>query len=409
LGPANGPLEREADRVAARVDREAGAQGVQRSGRERLQRQTAGDATAVEEDLGADLAEGDEQDEEAEDTLTPDATGRPKLRADRAEGREILFDPPVGMGQPLDASVRARMERTVGFDFSRVRVHDDATAWRSADTLGARAYTLGPDVYFSRGEYHPSDVGGRQLLAHELAHVAQQGAAARQADGDRTIRRRPKGEGQPKGFKAGGCLCKKHPITCATKECEGCAPPASHEVRSPCCGNERCTTSGAADPTKLIKHIDVNVKTQAVALHLSSGAITSLVGSPNPSLTPTGSFVIGRKCGPCHTNQCGDGMGWFTGFHNDLEYGFHDSQRVGPGIHSHGCVRVKPCDTAKLIHDNTASGQTTVCVHKGGGCGGKAGGKQLSPGGVRGDESAPLVSDLVPPAPREDMTDSLES
>jgi hypothetical protein len=58
-------------------------------------------------------------------------------------------------------------------------------------------------------------------------------------------------------------------------------------------------------------------------------------------------------------------MGWFTSFHNKYEYGFHNSQKVAIGEKSAGCVRVAPCDKAKWIHDNTASGITTVCVHTG--------------------------------------------
>jgi hypothetical protein len=61
-------------------------------------------------------------------------------------------------------------------------------------------------------------------------------------------------------------------------------------------------------------------------------------------------------------------MAWFTGFHNALEFGFHNSQRVGKGIASIGCVRVTPCACAKEIHDNTSSGTTTVCVHNGKPC-----------------------------------------
>ena len=72
-----------------------------------------------------------------------------------------------------------------GFDFGRVRVHDDARAHALADARHARAFTYGEDIYFARGERSAPD--GQWLLAHELAHTMQQGAAS-------TVRRKEKEE-----------------------------------------------------------------------------------------------------------------------------------------------------------------------------------------------------------------------
>lgn len=96
-----------------------------------------------------------------------------------AEVEGLTEDPAVrlGPGQPMDASVRAGMEAHFGHDFSGVRIHSDPAAAESAQTMGARAYTLGRDVVFGAGEYAPAKKEGKQLLAHELAHVIQQGAA----------------------------------------------------------------------------------------------------------------------------------------------------------------------------------------------------------------------------------------
>jgi hypothetical protein len=73
------------------------------------------------------------------------------------------------------------MESALGHDFSQVRVHTDSKASELSDSLNARAFTIGSDVAFSAGEYQPGTLAGDALLAHELAHVAQQqggGAAA---------------------------------------------------------------------------------------------------------------------------------------------------------------------------------------------------------------------------------------
>jgi len=79
-----------------------------------------------------------------------------------------------GGGQPLPASTRAFFEPRFGCDFSRVRVHADDRAAETAHALNARAFTVGHDVVFGRGQYAQGTVDGGRLLAHELTHVLQQ-------------------------------------------------------------------------------------------------------------------------------------------------------------------------------------------------------------------------------------------
>lgn len=85
-----------------------------------------------------------------------------------------------GSGEPLPADVREPMEQRFGWSFRDVRVHTGSTAG-AAEALRARAFTHGRDIHFARGAFSPSDVEGKRLLAHELAHVVQgeQGRAAR--------------------------------------------------------------------------------------------------------------------------------------------------------------------------------------------------------------------------------------
>ena len=82
-------------------------------------------------------------------------------------------------GAPLDAGVRARYEPGLGRSLSDVRVHTDERAAESARSVNADAYTLGRDVVFGEGRYRPGTAAGERLLAHELAHVAQQGSGRR--------------------------------------------------------------------------------------------------------------------------------------------------------------------------------------------------------------------------------------
>ena len=80
-----------------------------------------------------------------------------------------------GSSQPMDAGTRQFMESRFGQDFSHVRIHTDSRAAESAAAIQARAYTLGRNIVFGQGQYQPGNEEGRRLLAHELAHVGQQG------------------------------------------------------------------------------------------------------------------------------------------------------------------------------------------------------------------------------------------
>jgi outer membrane protein OmpA-like peptidoglycan-associated protein len=75
------------------------------------------------------------------------------------------------------------MESRFGLDLRGVRVHADARAAANARALGARAYTVGGDVAFAEGRYAPGTAEGDRLLAHELAHVAQQSGGLAARDG----------------------------------------------------------------------------------------------------------------------------------------------------------------------------------------------------------------------------------
>lgn len=84
----------------------------------------------------------------------------------------------LGAGRPLDGGIRSRMESAFGRSFGHVRVHTEGQSSGLAQRLNARAFTVGSHVAFGAGEYRPGTLVGDALIAHELAHVAQQGGAA---------------------------------------------------------------------------------------------------------------------------------------------------------------------------------------------------------------------------------------
>jgi Domain of unknown function (DUF4157)/Predicted lipoprotein of unknown function (DUF2380) len=77
-------------------------------------------------------------------------------------------------GQPMPEETSAFFGMRFGHDFSRVRIHSDGQAAESANSVQARAFTLGNHVVFAAGQYNPHSYQGRSLLAHELTHVIQQ-------------------------------------------------------------------------------------------------------------------------------------------------------------------------------------------------------------------------------------------
>lgn len=161
VGAANDPLETQADRIADQVLR---GDGIVSSSALAGSAQLSRKCSACEEESGGLMKK-------------PAAAGSASDHAP-AIVHDVLRSP----GQPLDAASRAFFEPRFGRDFGRVRVHAGDHAAASARAVQARAFTVAEHVVFGSGEYRPTSPAGRQLLAHELAHVVQQ-------DGGRVSRR----------------------------------------------------------------------------------------------------------------------------------------------------------------------------------------------------------------------------
>ncbi len=133
-----------------------------------------------EEPIQTKLAEGakvqrQEAEPEQEEEEEPIQSKRSRGQSPRAGPRVAAQIRALrGKGEPLSPSVRNFFEPRFGYDFSQVRVHNDA---RMARALDARAFTSGQHVVFGAAQYAPETAVGRRLLAHELTHVIQQTSA----------------------------------------------------------------------------------------------------------------------------------------------------------------------------------------------------------------------------------------
>jgi hypothetical protein len=89
-----------------------------------------------------------------------------------------------GSGQSLDPNLQAKMGQAMGADFSDVKVHTDSQSDQLNQSIQAKAFTTGQDVFFRKGAYDPNSKGGQELIAHELTHVVQQNTGAIQKKAD---------------------------------------------------------------------------------------------------------------------------------------------------------------------------------------------------------------------------------
>jgi hypothetical protein len=105
----------------------------------------------------------------------PDCRGAPTGAAVMPPGLPPIVAGAVSSGgAPLPPRFRAVMEAGFGQDLRRVRLHAGDRAARSAESLGATAYTVGSHIVLGHAVRSAAPGERRRLLAHELAHVVQQ-------------------------------------------------------------------------------------------------------------------------------------------------------------------------------------------------------------------------------------------
>ncbi len=175
VGPAGDEYEREADRVAKQVvgmpDSPARESAQRQEEEEELQMKPL-QRQEEEEELQMKPLQRQEEEEEL-----PMKTLQREIGAEGGNvgpEAEQTIQQARGSGQSLPDDVRTSMESAFGADFSGVKVHNDAESDALNESVSARAFTTGQDIFFKQGEYNPGSSSGKEVLAHELTHVVQQ-------------------------------------------------------------------------------------------------------------------------------------------------------------------------------------------------------------------------------------------
>ena len=95
--------------------------------------------------------------------------------SNRASGNGQLFsETDAGQGHALPPYLRTYFEHRFGEPLGEVALHHDTSASSLATEGEALAFTHGSHVVLDSSAYAPERARGRQVLAHELAHVLQQ-------------------------------------------------------------------------------------------------------------------------------------------------------------------------------------------------------------------------------------------
>lgn len=80
-----------------------------------------------------------------------------------------------GQGRQIDDGIRGELEQHTGKDLSGVNIHTGSQASEMSESINAKAFAHGQDIYFKEGNYDTQSEQGRSLLAHEVAHTVQAG------------------------------------------------------------------------------------------------------------------------------------------------------------------------------------------------------------------------------------------
>ena len=261
-------------------------------------------------------------------TLPADAASVPGATVSATTAHNVLARSPdpnaviehLGPGRPLRPAERSGIAGAFAANLNGVRIHDDAHGGDVARGLGAHALAVGQHVAFAPGRYEPGTPIGDALLAHELAHVAQQrspgpsaGAAELQRDADITA------AGALARLLAGPDIAAARPARASRLSLQRCGddvfiPPLPaqrtyDEVMADLrrlAQHKQAVAQGreAEDRTLLATEADLVVELQRMGIRLEAVEIASrVIADPNVDLRRVRGRILQRPEGEVHWGQ----------------------------------------------------------------------------------------------------------
>jgi len=94
-----------------------------------------------------------------------------QLGGKKAKVKALQTEPEGTTSKPLERGLRVAMEEVFGAKLKDVLVHTGGNIPDVAKELKAKVFTIGTDIYFAKA----ADAKDTQMLAHEIAHVLNQG------------------------------------------------------------------------------------------------------------------------------------------------------------------------------------------------------------------------------------------
>jgi hypothetical protein len=192
VGAVDDPLEREADSVADDVMRGSSNSApatIAPIAQRRISRKETPPLDFRDSALAPEEEGAPEQEASAQASVQRSPTGE-SISVPRHFERTLDGRIAAG-GEHLPPRIGAFMGARFGREFTDVRIHRNSADSELARSIGARAFTVGNNIFFAQNAYGPESPAGRHLIAHELTHVVQQGASSGTLA--RKIQRQPAG------------------------------------------------------------------------------------------------------------------------------------------------------------------------------------------------------------------------
>lgn len=128
------------------------------------------------DELAESFMHGDaEQSQEILSQQVPEISRSGEGGMETPDGFDQQLQSTKGQGQKLDEGTKSELEEHTGADLSGVNIHTNSQAHDMSESINAKAFAHGQDIYFKEGNYNPDSKEGKELLAHEVAHTVQQG------------------------------------------------------------------------------------------------------------------------------------------------------------------------------------------------------------------------------------------